>query len=82
MTQFNITYGVGGGYNDMATEMIEADSLDSANRIAYESAVEVFESYGIFDSQNPDYDYDSEDYQEDYQEEVESWIDYSAEEVN
>ena len=30
MTQFRITYGVGGGYNDISTEIIEADMLNDA----------------------------------------------------
>ena len=81
MTQFEIRYGIGGGYNVKTTETIEADSLDSAEQIAYEAACEMFESYGVFHIQNPDYDYDSiseEDYQQEYNEELERWISYTA----
>lgn len=85
MSKFEIHYSIGGGYNVKTTETIEADSLDSAEQIAYECAIQLFESYGVFDRQNPNYDYDSireEDYQEEYNEEFERWVSYTAEEVD
>jgi hypothetical protein len=84
MTQFKITYGVGGGYNVKDTEIIEANTLDEATEIAYLSAIEVFERYGVFGRQYPDYDYDSvseEDYELEYNEELERWVRYNAEPV-
>jgi hypothetical protein len=78
MAQFEIRYGIGGGFNDIQTEIIEVDTLGQAERDAYDAACEMFESYDVFGSQNPDYDYDSEEYQDEYNEERESWIQYSA----
>jgi len=75
MAQFQITYGVGGGYNDITKEIIECDSLESAHRAAYDQAIEVFNSYGIYDDQLEDGDeWDDEEYREC----LESWIDYDA----
>jgi hypothetical protein len=78
MAQFIIRYGVGGGYNDIQTEVLESDNLREAERYAYEGACEMFESYGVFNDSYPDYDYSSEDYEAEYNEELERWIEYSA----
>jgi hypothetical protein len=78
MTQFKITYGVGGGYNDISEQIIEVDNLNEAEQIAYELAVEVFNSYGVYEEN----DMTIEEYDEsEYQESIERWIDYSAEAV-
>jgi hypothetical protein len=84
MAQFKIEYGVGGGYNDINEEVIEADSLDEAIQNAYEFSIQVFESYSILETQNDPEDYEglsSEDYQSFYHEEVERWVVYNAEEI-
>jgi hypothetical protein len=82
MAQFRIEFGVGGGYNDIITEVIEANSLDEAVEAAYLSAIEVFESYGIFEDQNDVEEFDNDDdYQAAYDEEVERWCSYSAEPI-
>jgi hypothetical protein len=82
MAQFQIEFGVGGGYNDISTEVIEANSLDEAVQAAYLSAVDVFESYGIFEDQNDVEEFDNDDdYQAAYDEEVERWCSYSAEPI-
>jgi hypothetical protein len=82
MAQFQIEFGVGGGYNDISTEVIEANSLDEAVQAAYLSAVDVFESYGIFEDQNDVEEFDNDDdYQAAYDEEVERWCSYSAESI-
>ena len=82
MAQFRIEFGVGGGYNDIITEVIEANSLDEAVEAAYLSAIEVFESYGIFEDQNDVEEFDNDDdYQAAYDEEVERWCSYSAESI-
>ena len=82
MAQFQIEFGVGGGYNDISTEVIEANSLDEAVKAAYLSAVDVFESYGIFEDQNDVEEFDNDDdYQAAYDEEVERWCSYSAEPI-
>lgn len=78
MARFEIRYGLSGGYNDIQTEIIEVDNLEQAQRDAFDAACEMFEDYNVFGNQNPDYDYDSEDYQNDYNEERESWIECSA----
>ena len=77
MTQFKITYGVGGGYNDITEEVIEAANLNEAERIAYELAVGVFDSYGVYEENDMTDEYDESEYQES----IERWIDYSAEAV-
>lgn len=80
--QFQINYGIGGGYNVHQSDVIEAVNQEEAVQIAYERACELFESYGVFDNQNPDYDsVDEEEANADYQHELESWVDYSAEPV-
>jgi hypothetical protein len=77
MTQFKITYGVGGGYNDISTEIIEANTLDEANEIAYVNAIEVFESYGVYENNDMTDEYDESEYQDS----IERWCDYNAEPV-
>ena len=77
MTQFKITYGVGGGYNDISEQIIEAANLYEAEQIAYELAVEVFDSYSIYEEQDMGEEYDESEYQDS----IERWIDYSAEAV-
>jgi hypothetical protein len=77
MTQFKITYGVGGGYNDITEEVIEAANLNEALQIAYELAVGVFDSYGVYEENDMTDEYDESEYQES----IERWIDYSAEAV-
>lgn len=75
MTQYQITYGVGGGYNDIRDQVIDADSHDEAIQIAYELAVEVFESYGIAD----DHYFSDEELEEgQLQELIEEWCDFDA----
>lgn len=82
MALFNIEYGVGGGYNDIRNEQIEADSLEEANVIAYQYAIEVFELYSIFEGQDDEGNYESEEeYSAAYNESVESWCEYNAEEA-
>ena len=77
MTQFRITYGVGGGYNDISEQIIEVDNLNEAEQIAYELAVEVFESYGVYEENDMTDEYDESEYQES----IERWIDYSVEPI-
>jgi hypothetical protein len=79
MAKFQISYGVGGGYNDISTEVIESDSLNSAQQYAYDAAVQVFDSYGIYENENELEDGEWND--EEYQDCLESWIDYSAVEI-
>lgn len=77
MPQFKITYGVGGGYNDISKKIIDAETLDEANQIAYEMAATVFDSYGIYEEQDMIDEYDEYEYQES----IERWCDYDAEPV-
>lgn len=79
MARYRISYGLGGGFNVHETDEVEANNVDQATEYAYIAATELFEFYGVFANQNPDYDESSEDYEQDYQEELERWIDYSAE---
>jgi hypothetical protein len=77
MAQFQISYGVGGGYNDIREEIIDADNLKEAVQIAYEKSVEVFESYGIYEDQDMTHEYDEFEYQDS----IERWVDYYAKSV-
>ena len=81
---FQISYGIGGGYNVHETELIEATDLNEAIQIAYECSLNLFESYGVFDNQVYEEELeglDDEERQGLYMEEAERWIDYHAEEV-
>ena len=83
MAQFQITFGVTGGYAEMITEMIEADTLEQANRIAYNQACDMYDSYGVFENEYPDWDYDSDsDYVTVRSESIDSWCEYYAEPVS
>ena len=79
MKKFKVVYGVGGGYNDIQKEVLEFSSLEEAEEYAYESAVDIFNSYSIFDEINQECD--EEDYEYLYNEEVERWCSYYAEEL-
>lgn len=83
MKLFNIEYGVGGGYNDIHNKEIEANSLGEAIEIAYQSAIEVFELYSVFDQHDNEGNYETEDdYQTAYNESVDRWCQYHAEEAD
>lgn len=82
MPKFLITYGVGGGYNDITKEVIEAENLDSANQDAYEASIQVFDGYSICEEHNDTDDLSEEEYQELYHEELERWCSYHAEPVD
>lgn len=79
MASFLIRYGVGGGYNDITEEVIEAVSQDAAERDAFEAAIQIFEYYGIYENNLEE---DEEWNDEAYREELERWIEYSAELVS
>ena len=79
MKKFKVVYGVGGGYNDIQEDVFEFSSLEEAEKYAYESAVDIFDSYSIFDELNQECD--EEDYEYLYNEEVERWCSYYAEEL-
>ena len=82
MANFKIAYGIGGGYNVIDEEVIEADTLDEANEIAYQCAVDTFERYGVFEKHNDVEEFENDDdYQAAYHEEVERWTTYYAEEI-
>lgn len=91
---YKITFGCGCGDNE---DFITAENYDNAMRYAYESAVEDYQSYegyhgipDIYDIAdemfNMEYNDLSEDEkeaaQEEYEQTIESWIDYSAEEIS
>jgi hypothetical protein len=84
MATFKVTYGVGGGYNDIRTEVLEFDTFEEAEQYAYESSVEVYESYGIFEEDEEcteDEESTEDDYETMHQESIERWVSYSAVEV-
>lgn len=79
MPKFKIVYGVGGGYNDINEDVIEAVCADAASEEAYLLAEEVFNSYGIYEKE---LEGDEEGDEESYNECLESWVTYYAEPVN
>ena len=82
MKKFKVVYGVGGGYNDIQEEVLEFSSRKEAEEYAYESAVNIFDSYSIFEEhQETDEECDEEEYEYLYNEEVERWCSYYAEEL-
>ena len=91
---YKITFGCGCGENE---DFITAESYDNAMQYAYESAVEDYQCYegyhgipGLCDIAEEMFDTDFEDLsdpqkeavQEEYEQTIESWIDYSAEEIS
>lgn len=79
MAQYQITYGVGGGYNDITEEVLEFNTQDEADEYAYNSAVGVYESYGVFENEHVYDEYDSaEDCEDALLNSIESWCDYGA----
>jgi len=76
---FQISYGIGGGYNVNDTELIEANNLDEALRIAYEASLSLFESHTVFEDHVDYEELDDEEIQALYLEEAERWIGYHAE---
>lgn len=78
MKKFKVVYGVGGGYNYIQEEVLEFSSLEEAVEYAYESSVDIFDSYGIFDENQ---ECDEEEYEYLRLEEVERWCSYYAEEL-
>jgi hypothetical protein len=89
MKKYEIKYGLGGGFGGCGDwEVIEADSLEEAETMAYEKALEEYDSYagsqGILSEEeiaeeNPEWGTD-EVFQA-YREEAESWIEYEAQPV-
>lgn len=86
--KFRIRYGLGGGFGGAGEwEEIEADSLEAADHEAYLLAVEVYESYeGLHGLRTVEEIMDEEDlpYEEavqEYHDEMESWLEYEAEEL-
>lgn len=79
MAQYQITYGVGGGYNDITEEVLEFNTQDEAEQYAYESAIDVYDSYGVFENEYGDEEYEcEEDYAQDRYTSIDSWCNYSA----
>ena len=83
MATFKVTYGVGGGYNDIRTEVFKFNNVQQAEEYAYESAVDVFNSYGIFEKHDlyEDEEFTEDDYETMHQESIERWVSYSVVEV-
>lgn len=88
--KFIIFYGIGGGFGGAQNyEAIFAHSKEEANNIAYESAIEEYESYGgmhgltsIEDIMGQDEDLSEDEAREQYFQEMESWLDYGVLEYN
>lgn len=86
MSKFLIRYGLGGGCSWAAEwEEIEAESLDDAEKYAYEQACQIYESYvGMYglptheDLKKEHPEWDDEDIEMAWMEERESWISYEA----
>ncbi|KKL52794.1 hypothetical protein LCGC14_2281930 [marine sediment metagenome] len=85
--KFEIRYALSGGFGGVENEdgkEIEADDLEKAERIAWESACEVYDSYegtsGLrtVDEIIVDDDCSEKEAEETWTEERESWLDYEA----
>ena len=82
--KYNIYAGLGGGFGGAQYEYtIDCESKEEAENLAYESAINIYESYegshGILDIRDCIEVSDSEEEAEEmYQEEIESWIEYYA----
>lgn len=86
---YRIRYGLGGGFGGYGDpEIIDAESLQDAENMAFEAARELYDSYGgmhglfnekDFLDENPDAD--DEDIQQAYLEDRENWIVYIAEKI-
>jgi Mg2+/Co2+ transporter CorC len=85
--KFKIEYGLGGGFNDVRTEIMNFKSEKEAVDAAYQMAIEVYQEYeglhglrtieDIMDEEGVD----EEEAEEIYREERENWLDYGAEPV-
>jgi hypothetical protein len=83
--KFQVKYALGGGYggtDNCDWETIEANSLEEAERAAYEMACEVYESQQPTDFAEEYPDADDEELAELEAEDRESWIDYIAQPYN
>lgn len=79
MAQFNVRYGVRGGYyNDVTEDVVEAENVQQAEQCAYEMALEVFNSHGIFERacENGEYEdfEDDDDVEIAFREEADRWV--------
>jgi len=90
MPKFVIKYGLGGGFGGAERnepEIIEARNLEDANSYAYEKAVQEYQSYeglhGLRTAEEiaEEDGLDEADVEQAYIEEMESWLDYYAEET-
>lgn len=81
-----IGYGLGGGFGGARNfEVIQADSLEDAEKWAWESACEEYENYAgsnglrdVGEIMEEDEIEDEEEALQVYEEERENWLDYSA----
>lgn len=81
--KFQIKYALGGGYGGTDScewETIEADSLEQAERAAYDAACEEYESQQPTDFSEEYPDATEQELAEIEMEDRESWIDYVAQE--
>jgi hypothetical protein len=82
--KYCIRYGIGGGYNDITFDIIEANSLDEAADQAYQGARDKYDSYGLEDKVAENHDEEDwealseEDKETAVNEDFESWAEYSA----
>lgn len=81
-----IGYGLGGGFGGQRNfEVIEADNEEQAEKVAYESACEEYESYvGMYGLRDISQIMEEEEVEDEdealqiFEEERESWLDYSV----
>jgi hypothetical protein len=89
MEKYFISWGLGGGFGGANNhDIIEADSLEEAENVAFESAVEEYDNMAglhglrtVFEIMDED-GVDEDEAIEIYVEEFESWIEYGAELYN
>ncbi len=89
MTKYKLFYGVGGSINDITRdeEAFDFDSYDEAINIARQEAFEAFEDYEVIcrvlsvEERMQQEGLTEEEAIAEYEEDVESFIEYGAEEV-
>ena len=78
MALYRLSFGLCGGFNVNETAEVEADNENEAVEYAYNAARELFEFYGVFENEYPNYVDTWDSYEQDYEDELQRWVYYSA----
>lgn len=79
MQKFQITYGLGGDYKVHFSDVIEADSMNQAEEVAYNRSVDVFNTYRVFEEQCKHVEYNNDEEREmHYHAAIDGWCNFSV----